>query len=90
MAAHNHKAPLSDVQLRVKALENVLVEKGLVDEATLESGLERIAAFVVGLQAEQGSAERLVMTLLKDRALKPEEAERIRAMLEDNQNESPK
>jgi nitrile hydratase len=37
MAKHNHAAPLSDVQLRVKALENVLIEKGLVDEATLDA-----------------------------------------------------
>ncbi len=37
MATHKHKAPLSDVQLRVKALENILIEKGLVDEATLDA-----------------------------------------------------
>ena len=37
MGEHNHRAPLSDVQLRVKALENVLAEKGLVDEATLDA-----------------------------------------------------
>lgn len=37
MSARNHQAPLSDVQLRVKALENVLTEKGLVDEATLDA-----------------------------------------------------
>ena len=37
MAEHNHGAPLSDLQLRVKALEAVLTEKGLVDEATLDT-----------------------------------------------------
>jgi nitrile hydratase subunit alpha len=37
MAEHNHGAPLSDLQLRVKALEAVLSEKGLVDEATLDA-----------------------------------------------------
>ena len=37
MAKHNHRAPLSDVQLRVRALETVLAEKGLVDEATLDA-----------------------------------------------------
>ena len=37
MAEHNHGAPLPDVELRVKALENILTEKGLVDEATLDA-----------------------------------------------------
>ena len=31
-----HDAPLSDVELRVKALESLLVEKGLVDPAALD------------------------------------------------------
>jgi nitrile hydratase len=34
--AHRHNAPLSDVQLRVKALESLLTEKGLVDPAALD------------------------------------------------------
>ncbi|MGR9090584.1 MAG: hypothetical protein ACU85U_08405 [Gammaproteobacteria bacterium] len=34
MAAHNHKAPLADLQQRVNALENALNENGLVNEAT--------------------------------------------------------
>lgn len=33
----NHRAPLSDVQLRVKALEFLLAEKGLVDQVTLDA-----------------------------------------------------
>jgi len=37
---HNHRAPLPDVQLRVKALENLLTEKGLVDEATLDTVID--------------------------------------------------
>ena len=37
MAAHSHGAPLTDLQLRVKALEAVLTDKGLVDEATLDT-----------------------------------------------------
>jgi hypothetical protein len=37
MAEHNHGAPLTNLQLRVKALEAVLAEKGLVDEATLDA-----------------------------------------------------
>ncbi len=34
--AHPHNASLSDVQLRVKALESLLTEKGLVDPAALD------------------------------------------------------
>src|SRR5262245_20968343 len=34
--SHPHNAPLSDVQLRVKALESLLTEKGLVDPAALD------------------------------------------------------
>jgi nitrile hydratase len=34
--AHPHNAPLSDVQLRVRALESLLVDKGLVDPAALD------------------------------------------------------
>src|SRR5262245_41268111 len=33
---HPHNAPLSDVQLRVRALESLLTEKGLVDPAALD------------------------------------------------------
>src|SRR6267378_8692161 len=33
---HPHNAPLTDVQLRVRALESLLVEKGLVDPAALD------------------------------------------------------
>lgn len=36
MAKHDHDAPLSDTQLRVRALESLLVEKGLVDPAALD------------------------------------------------------
>jgi nitrile hydratase subunit alpha len=34
--SHPHNAPLSDVQLRVRALESLLLEKGLVDPAALD------------------------------------------------------
>ena len=33
---HPHNARLTDVQLRVRALESLLLEKGLVDPATLD------------------------------------------------------
>ena len=36
MAEHKHTFPLSDPALRVKALESLLVEKGLVDPAALD------------------------------------------------------
>ncbi|TMQ21641.1 MAG: nitrile hydratase subunit alpha [Deltaproteobacteria bacterium] len=35
--AHPHNAPLSDVQLRVRALESLLTDKGLVDPAALDA-----------------------------------------------------
>lgn len=37
MQSKNHRAPLSDVQLRVKALESVLMDKGLVDQRALDA-----------------------------------------------------
>jgi nitrile hydratase len=37
---HRHAAPLSDTALRVKALESLLVEKGLVDPAALDAIVE--------------------------------------------------
>jgi nitrile hydratase len=37
---HRHNAPLSDVALRVKALESLLTEKGLVDPAALDAIVE--------------------------------------------------
>ena len=38
---HDHQAPPSDVALRVKALESLLVEKGLVDPAALDLLVDR-------------------------------------------------
>ena len=35
--AHPHNAPLTDVQLRVRALESLLTQKGLVDPAALDA-----------------------------------------------------
>lgn len=37
MVKSNHRAPLSDTQLRVKALESILLEKGLVEQAALDA-----------------------------------------------------
>lgn len=38
---HKHSEPLSDTVLRVKTLESLLVEKGLVDPATLDALVDR-------------------------------------------------
>ena len=40
MANSHHRAPPSDAQLRVKALESLLVEKGLVDPQTLDAVID--------------------------------------------------
>ena len=37
MTEHSTRAPLSDVQVRVKAFESLLLEKGMVDAQTLET-----------------------------------------------------
>jgi nitrile hydratase subunit alpha len=34
---HNHPQPLSDIEIRVKALESLLIEKGYVDLQTLDA-----------------------------------------------------
>ncbi|MGI9301633.1 MAG: nitrile hydratase subunit alpha [Gammaproteobacteria bacterium] len=41
MSKHHHDGPLSDTVLRVKALESLLVEKGLVDPAALDELIDR-------------------------------------------------
>ena len=40
MANSHHRTPPSDAQLRVKALESLLVEKGLVDPRTLDAVID--------------------------------------------------
>ena len=37
MASSAHNRPLSDVEIRVKALESLLVEKGLIDQAAVDA-----------------------------------------------------
>ena len=37
MAGHHHSAPESDVVLRVKAIEQLLTEKGLIDPAAIDA-----------------------------------------------------
>jgi nitrile hydratase len=43
---HPHNAPLTDVQLRVRALESLLLEKGLVDPAALDELVDAYEARV--------------------------------------------
>lgn len=40
MASHKHTEPLSDTALRVKALESLLLEKGLVEAAAIDALIE--------------------------------------------------
>src|SRR5919202_1551048 len=37
---HHHGSPLSEIQLRVRALETILTEKGYVDPAALDAIIE--------------------------------------------------
>lgn len=40
MSKHKHEHPPSEVELKVKALESLLIEKGLVDPATLDEVID--------------------------------------------------
>ncbi len=40
MAEHRHNKPLSDVELRVKALESLLTEKNLIDPAAIDEVID--------------------------------------------------
>ena len=41
MASSAHTRPLSDIEIRVKALESLLVEKGLVDPAAVDALIDK-------------------------------------------------
>ncbi len=41
MASSAHTRPLSDIEIRVKALESLLVEKGLVDQAAVDALIDK-------------------------------------------------
>ncbi len=69
MAKSHHRAPLSDAQLRVKALESLLVEKGLVDPKVLDAIIDHYenkvgphigAKVVAKAWADEGFKERLL------------------------------
>jgi Nitrile hydratase, alpha chain len=40
MSKHHHNRPLTEVELRVKALESLLTEKGLIDPAAVDEIIE--------------------------------------------------
>ena len=69
MAKSHHRASPSDAQLRVKALESLLVEKGLVDPQTLDAVIDHYenkvgphigAKVVAKAWTDEGFKERLL------------------------------
>jgi hypothetical protein len=66
---HDHQAPPSDLTLRVKALESLLVEKGLVDPAALDAIIETIETKVGPHQAARVVARAWVDADYKRRLL---------------------
>ena len=69
MAKSQHREPLSDAQLRVKALESLLVEKGLVDPQTMDAIIDHYenkvgphigAKVVAKAWTDEGFKERLL------------------------------
>jgi len=49
---HDHGAPLSEIQLRVRALETILTEKGYIDPAALDAIVE---AYETGIGPRNGA-----------------------------------
>lgn len=69
MAKSQHRGPPSDAQLRVKALESLLVEKGLVDPQTMDAIIDHYenkvgphigAKVVAKAWTDEGFKERLL------------------------------
>lgn len=69
MSKHKHEHPPSEVELKVKALESLLIEKGLVDPATLDEvidiyehrvGPQNGAKVVARAWSDSGYRERLL------------------------------
>ena len=69
MSKHKHEHPPSEVELKVKALESLLIEKGLVDPATLDEvidiyehrvGPQNGAKVVARAWSDPGYRERLL------------------------------
>ena len=68
--AHPHNAPLTDVQLRVRALESLLTEKGLVDPAALDALVETYETKVGPRNGAQVVAKAWTDPAFKQRLLK--------------------
>src|SRR3977135_1612423 len=66
---HPHNAPLSDVQLRVRALESLLTEKGLVDPAALDALVETYETKVGPRNGALGVAKAWTEPAFKQRLL---------------------
>ena len=58
MASSAHTRPLSEVEIRVKALESLLVEKGLIDPAAVDEAIAT-RAFRAVVEASTREAHRL-------------------------------
>jgi nitrile hydratase len=67
--AHPHNAPLSDVQLRVRALESLLTEKGLVDPAALDELVDTYETKVGPRNGAQAVAKAWTDPAFKQRLL---------------------
>lgn len=70
MASHDHDAPLGEMTARVKALEQILVEKNLVDSATLDLLVDRYENKVGPHNGAQVVARAWVDSAYKQRLLK--------------------
>jgi nitrile hydratase len=66
---HPHNAPLTDVQLRVRALESLLTEKGLVDPAALDELIDTYETKVGPRNGAQVVAKAWVDPAFKQRLL---------------------
>ena len=55
---HDHDAPLSEAQVRVRALETILVAKGYVDPAALDALIDTYEAFQKNWPLEAANSSR--------------------------------
>src|SRR5215475_9880737 len=67
--SHPHNAPLTDVQLRVRALESLLTERGLVDPAALDALVETYETQVGPRNGAQVVAKAWTDPVFKQRLL---------------------
>lgn len=72
--AHAHQAVPSDIALRVKALESVLVEKGMVDPAAIDAAVDLYENKIGPRNGARVVARAWVDPAYKQRLLNPETA----------------